>query len=96
MQILLALIAGAVIGIGIHFVVPDRGTRGQALGPIVGAASAALAWMLLTWLGLGIDSPWLWLSALIVPIIVTWPVLLVLSRVRVAHDARERVRLKIG
>jgi hypothetical protein len=94
-QILLALIAGAAIGAGVHFLVSERATRGVALAPVIGAAAAGLAWAALTWLGLGIDSPWLWLSAILVPLAVTWPTVVVLARTRVAHDARERSRLKI-
>jgi Na+/proline symporter len=79
-----------------HFQVRERNTRGVVLGPVVGALSASLAWMLLTWAGVGIDTPWPWLAAFIVPAVITYPLLLVLARVRVAHDARERARLKIG
>ena len=96
MQILLAFIVGAVIGAALHFVVPGRSTRGVALGPIVGAAAAGLVWMILTWAGVGLDSPWLWLSAFVAPAVVTYPVLLILTRARTGHDARERARLKIG
>mgnify|MGYP003391922125 CR=1 FL=1 len=95
MQILLALISGAAIGIGVHFLVADRSTRGAALGPIIGAVSAALVWTILTWAGLGLDNPLLWLSAILVPIVVTWPALTIITRSRIAHDERERSRLKI-
>lgn len=96
MQILIALIVGAVIGLGIHFQLRDRPARGVVLGPIVGALSAGLVWMLLTWAGVGIDTPWPWLSAIIVPIVVTYPTLILVTRSRLAHDQRERVRLKIS
>lgn len=96
MQILLAFIIGAAIGAAAHFLVPGRSTRGVALAPIIGAFSAGLVWMILTWAGIGLDSPWLWLSAFIAPIVVTYPVLVILARTRAAHDARERTRLKIG
>ncbi len=96
MQILIALIVGAVIGLGIHFLVRERTTRGIAIGPIVGAFSAGLAWMLLTWAGVGIDTPWPWLAALIVPVLVTYPTLVLMTRFRLGHDNRERARLKIG
>jgi uncharacterized membrane protein YeaQ/YmgE (transglycosylase-associated protein family) len=95
-QILLAFIVGAVVGAALHFVVPGRSTRGVALGPIVGAAAAGLVWMILTWAGVGLESPWLWLSAFVAPAVVTYPVLLLLTRARTGHDARERARLKIG
>lgn len=96
MQILLAFIVGAVIGAAAHFLVPGRGTRGVALGPILGAAAAGLVWMILTWAGVGLDSPWLWLSAFVAPAVVAYPALVILSRTRTAHDARERAQLKIG
>jgi uncharacterized membrane protein YeaQ/YmgE (transglycosylase-associated protein family) len=96
MQILLAFNIGAAIGAAAHFLVRGRSTRGVALAPIVGALAAGLAWMLLTWTGVGLDSPWLWLSAFVAPIVVTYPVLLILARTRTAHDDRERARLKIG
>lgn len=95
MQILLGLIIGASIGIGIHFLVADRATRGVALAPLIGAASAGLVWTLLTWLGFALDNPWLWLSAFVVPVVVTWPALLFVRRTRLAHDANERARLGI-
>jgi uncharacterized membrane protein YeaQ/YmgE (transglycosylase-associated protein family) len=95
-QILLAFIVGGVMGAAAHFLVPGRGTRGVALGPVLGAFTAGLVWMILTWAGVGLDSPWLWLSTLVAPIVVTYPVLLILARTRTARDARERTRLKIG
>lgn len=96
MQILLAFILGAVIGVGIHFQLHQRLTRGVVLAPMIGAVSAGLAWTILTWAGIGIDTPWPWLAALVVPIVVTYPAIIVTSRVRVANDARERQRLGIG
>lgn len=96
MQILLAFIVGGAMGAAAHFLVPGRGTRGVALGPVLGAFTAGLVWMILTWAGVGLDSPWLWLSAFVAPIVVTYPVLLILARTRTARDARERTRLKIG
>lgn len=96
MQILIAFIVGAVLGIGVHFLLHQRLTRGVALAPMIGAVSAGAAWTLLTWAGIGIDTPWPWLAALIVPIVVTYPAILVVSRVRVAGDAREKKRLGIA
>ena len=53
--------------------------------------------MILTWAGVGMDTPWLWLAAFVVPIVGDlagrWSIL---ARTRVAHDARERARLRIG
>lgn len=96
MQILLAFIVGAVIGVAVHFHLHQRLTRGVVLAPMIGAVSAGLVWTILTWLGIGIDTPWPWLAALVVPAVVTYPAIIVLSRVRVAHDDREKTRLGIG
>jgi hypothetical protein len=95
MQILLAFIIGAAIGVAIHFQLHQRLSRGVAVAPMVGAVSAGLAWTILTWLGIGIDTPWPWLAALVVPAAVTYPAVAVLSRVRVAHDDSEKQRLGI-
>ncbi len=94
MQILLAFIVGAAIGAAAHFALPDRSTRGPALAPILGALIGGVVWLILTWAGLGIDSPWLWLASFAAPVL-TFPAISLLTRLRLAHDERERVRLKI-
>ena len=96
MQILIAFIVGAVVGLGIHFQLHQRLTRGVVLAPMIGAMSAGAVWSILTWAGVGIDTPWPWLAALIVPVVATYPAIILVSRARVAHDAREKARLGIG
>ena len=96
MQILLALVVGAAIGLALEFLIPHRALRGAAIAPLIGAASAALVWMILTWAGVGLENPLLWLSAFVAPVVVTWPALVLLSRRRITHDQEERARLKIG
>lgn len=96
MQILLAFIAGAAVGLAVHFTVRGRDTRGAVLAPIVGAAASGLVWAALTWVGVGIDNPWIWLAALVAPAVVTVPVTVLLTRARETGDRRERERLGIG
>ncbi|MEI3867061.1 hypothetical protein FBY40_2445 [Microbacterium sp. SLBN-154] len=96
MQILLAFIAGAAIGISIHFLLQGRDSRGVVLAPVIGAAASGIVWSALTWSGVGIDNPWIWLSALVAPAVVTAPVVALLARARVAADRRERERLGIA
>ncbi|GAA3915906.1 hypothetical protein [Microbacterium invictum] len=96
MQILLALIFGAAYGAVLHYTMPGRASRGVALAPIVGAVLGGLTWLVMTWLGFTLESPWLWLVSVIVPVVVVPVALTVLRRVRDAHDARERVRLRIA
>ncbi len=96
MQILLAFIIGAVIGVAVHFHLRQRLTRGVVVAPMIGAVTAGLAWTALTWSGVGVDTPWPWLAALVVPAAVAYPAIAVLSRMRVARDAREKQRLGIA
>lgn len=95
MLILLALIAGCVVGLAVHFTLPHRETRGAALAPAAGTVVAGLVWTALTWAGLSETNPWLWLASFAAPLIV-WPGVLALTRHRRAKDAAERVRLGIG
>ena len=96
MQILLALIFGAVYGGVLHFLMPGRASRGAALAPMLGAVVAGLAYVVLTWAGVTADNVWLWVAALGAPIVVVPAVLMVLTRTRATHDAGERLRLKIS
>lgn len=95
MLVVLALLFGAVIGVAIHYALPHRDTRGPALAPVVAAVVGGAVWLVFTWLGLA-DTGWIWLASLAAPIIVTVPVVVLVSRARVAHDARERARLRIA
>jgi uncharacterized membrane protein YeaQ/YmgE (transglycosylase-associated protein family) len=96
MEILLAFIFGGAIGLLVHYTLPGRSTRGVALAPMIGAFAGGVVWMVLTWAGLTLDNPWLWLASLAAPIVVTYPVVAILARTRSAHDARERARLRIS
>ncbi|MCR2812061.1 hypothetical protein NQ166_06555 [Microbacterium sp. zg.Y1090] len=96
MQILLALIAGVVVGFGAHFAVGGRDTRGAGLAPVFGAAIAGVVWTAMTWAGAGIDTPWIWLASFAAPAVVLFPLLPVLTRRRLRDDEAERARLRIG
>lgn len=96
MEISLALVFGATIGAVLHFALPQRGLRGAALGPMLGAVTAGLAWLALTWAGVGAESPWPWLASVAVPALVTWGVIAGLTAARTSHDADERAGLGIG
>ncbi|MFT4219791.1 MAG: hypothetical protein QM611_04665 [Microbacterium sp.] len=95
MLILLALIFGAVVGLVVHFTLPHRDTRGSAVGATLGAVVGGGVWLAFTWLGME-QTGWIWLASLAAPIAVVWLSVAVLSRARLAHDRRERERLKIA
>jgi uncharacterized membrane protein YeaQ/YmgE (transglycosylase-associated protein family) len=96
MLILLALIFGAVAGTVLHFVLPNRSTRGPVFAPAVATAAAAVIYTGLTWLGFGEDNPWLWVVSLLAPIVVSAAITIPVSAARHAHDLREQARLKIA
>jgi hypothetical protein len=95
MLIVLALVAGAAAGLGLHYALPGRALRATALAPMFAAALAGAIWTALTWAGLAEDNPWIWAASLLLPPAVTAAVLALLTRARTAHDARERERLGI-
>ncbi|ALJ19960.1 hypothetical protein [Microbacterium sp. No. 7] len=95
MEIALGLVFGAAIGAALHYALPRRGQRGAALGPLLGAVIAGLAWLALTWAGAGAATPWPWLASVVLPALGVWAVLAGLTRARTARDARERARLGI-
>ncbi|BDV30990.1 hypothetical protein [Microbacterium terricola] len=94
MEIVFALMVGAVWGLGAHFLAPGRDTRGVAVGPFTGALIGGVTWLILTWAGVGTDSGWLWLISMLTPLL-AFPALAALTVARRAHDQRERTRLRI-
>ncbi|WP_295835862.1 hypothetical protein [uncultured Microbacterium sp.] len=95
MQILLGLIIGAVVGLAAHFALPHRQLRGAALAPLAGAAAAAVVWTAMTWMGLGVDSPILWIVAILAPVVTTFALVPFLTRTRLARDEADRSRLGV-
>lgn len=96
MDILLAFVFGAALGLIAHVVLPGRALRGAALAPIIGAVAGGAVWLALTWAGFTTEDFLLWLAAIIAPAVVTVATVLLLTRTRRAHDAREAVRLGIA
>jgi len=95
-DILLALIFGAAYGSVLHYLMPGRASRGNALAPILGALLGGVTWLAFTWAGVTTKSPWIWIVSIIVPAVVVPLALIALTRTRATHDARERLRLKIS
>ncbi len=96
MQIIIALVFGAAAGGLLHYLQGGRSLRGVALAPVLGAFVGGLVWLVFTWTGATTESPWIWLISFAAPLIVVPVALIALTRLRTAHDARERVRLGIA
>lgn len=96
MQIILGLLFGACWGLLAHYSLPRRDTRGPALAPMIGAVVGGGVWLALTWAGLTVENGWLWIASLLAPAVVCFVAVPISTRVRVAHDVRERRRLGVG
>jgi uncharacterized membrane protein YeaQ/YmgE (transglycosylase-associated protein family) len=96
MDILLAFIFGAAIGLIAHTVLPGRELRGAALAPIAGALVGGAVWLALTWIGLTGEDFALWAASVLIPAIVVFAGVAMLTRIRRAHDSREAARLRIA
>lgn len=96
MDIILALVFGAAVGLIAHFALPGRATRGAALAPLLGAVVGAAVWLAMTWAGATTADPWIWLASILVPAVVTFAVVALLARIRHARDARTRAELGLS
>lgn len=96
MQIVLAIIIGAAIGLAAEFALPGREARGAAVAPVLGAVIGGVAWTALTWAGLAFDNPIIWTVAIVAPAVVVFAALTLMTRARARTDAAERRRLRIG
>jgi len=94
-DILLAFLFGAAVGVIAHVALPGRERRGMLLLPVLGTLLGGAVWLLLTWLGVTTENPLIWVLSIVVPAVVVVPTAIILGRVREAHDARERSRLKL-
>lgn len=95
MEILLALIFGGAVGAGAHYLLPGRELRGVVLASMLGAVAAGLAWSMMTWLGMGLSHPLLWVISAAAPFVVVPLALRILTARRTAYDAQTRAALKI-
>jgi uncharacterized membrane protein YeaQ/YmgE (transglycosylase-associated protein family) len=96
MDILLAFVFGAALGLIAHAVLPGRNLRGSAVAPVAGALVGGAVWLALTWAGLTNEDFLLWAASVLVPAAVVFAGTALLTRLRRAHDAREAERLGIA
>jgi len=95
MYILLALIAACALGIGIHFLLPQRALRGVAVVPAVATAASAIVYTGMQWAGVGEDSIWLWLASILGAVVVATAVGYGVTAARRTADAAKRSALGI-
>jgi uncharacterized membrane protein YeaQ/YmgE (transglycosylase-associated protein family) len=94
--VLLAVIGGILLGAVAHALVPSRTSRGVMVGGALGGAAAAIVYTALTWSGVAESSLWMWVASLGAALVVAVVGTLVLTRLRLSHDAAEDARLGIA
>jgi hypothetical protein len=87
MELLFVTLGGAIIGLGLRYLVPGRETHGEALVPSIGAATASAVWAALTWAGWKFDGGWIWVVSLVMAAAVSAVLAVALARHRASTDA---------
>ncbi|HCS60858.1 MAG TPA: hypothetical protein DIW46_05580 [Microbacterium sp.] len=95
MYILLALLAACALGIGVHYLIPNRSLRGVALVPAVATAVAAVVYTVMQWMGVGQDSGWLWLVSVAGAVVLSALVGIIVTAQRKSSDASKKAALGI-
>ncbi|GAA2028091.1 hypothetical protein GCM10009819_09510 [Agromyces tropicus] len=93
MELLFITLGGAILGLAARYVVPRREFHGVLLVPAVGAGTAAVVWVALTWLGLAWDGGWIWLVSLVLSGAAAAGAAYVVGRRREQDDVRTYERL---
>lgn len=95
MYILLALISACALGIGVHYLIPDRKLRGVALVPAIATAASAVIYTVMQWSGIGEGNGWLWLASIGGALVIAAVAGLALTASRRRSDAAKRAALGI-
>ena len=88
MELLFVALAGAILGLGARYLLPNRHTHGSVLIPALGVSVACVLWVALTWAGLKWDGGWIWWITLLGTALIVAVTDLVVGRVRAASDER--------
>ena len=93
MELLFATLGGAILGLGLRYVLPKHDTYGSLLLPAVGAVASAVIWEALTWLGWKYSGGWIWVVALVGSAVVAAVVGILVGRARANGDVEMLGRL---
>ncbi|MEO8528059.1 MAG: hypothetical protein ABI435_03180 [Pseudolysinimonas sp.] len=96
MELAYVTVVGLGIGLLLRYLLPGRRMHGVALIPAIGAIVAAVLWTGLTWLSFTPHEPWIWVITFAGTVGITLIVDVIVSRVRMTEDARERHMLSGG
>lgn len=96
MELLFVILIAAGIGFIAHYALPGSETRGVLLLGALSAATAAIVWGSLLWLGFTFDGGWIWLISLVVGGLVAIIVAAVLPKRRKVADRALLTKLSGG
>ncbi|MHA7986149.1 hypothetical protein ACX9R5_10100 [Rathayibacter sp. CAU 1779] len=88
MELLFITLGGAIIGLIARYVLPYRHSHGSVLIPGLGAISAAVLWVALTWAGMKWNGGWIWWITLVGTAVIAVGVDLLLGTLRTRGDER--------
>jgi hypothetical protein len=81
-ELLFVALAGAILGLGARYLLPNRHTHGSVLVPALGVSVACVLWVALTWAGLKWNGGWIWWITLVGTGVVVVVADLVIGRLR--------------
>ncbi len=88
MELLFVVVIAAGLGLGVRMVVPGRSAYGANLIPAIAAATAAVVWVALLWLGWTFDGTWIWVLTIVAAVLTSTAVAVILPKRRAESDAR--------
>jgi len=82
-----AAVIGALIGLGLRYLIAGRSHYGLLVLPAAGAGAVCLTWAIGAWAGLSHEAVWIWLIAFSIASIVSIAIARILPPKREAADA---------
>lgn len=93
MELLFAVLGGAILGLIARYSLPGRDESGVVLLPAIGAATAGVVWVALTWAGLRYDAGIIWVLTLLLAGLISFAAARYLARSRKRSDQALFARL---
>ncbi|RZS57504.1 hypothetical protein EV141_1217 [Microcella putealis] len=82
-----AAVIGALIGLGLRYLLPGRSQYGLLVLPAAGGAAVCVTWAIGAWAGLTHEAVWIWLIAFSIATIVSIAIARILPPKREQADA---------
>jgi len=96
MELLFVILIAAGLGFIAHYTIPGREQRGSMLLGGIAAATAAVVWEALLWLGFTFDGGFIWLISLVLAGVAAIVFAVVLPRRRAVNDRALLTKLSGG